>query len=63
MFVCSHSPTLYTNLVSDAQQLILFTESTDTFKQLDGQLASSPVLNCANFNNAELQNNLYVDFD
>lgn len=53
------NPTLYTNLVSDAQQLILFTESTDTFKQLDGQLGSSPVLNCANFNNAELQNNLF----
>lgn len=53
------NPTLYTNLVSDAQQLILFTESTDTFKQLDGQLKNSPILNCANFNNAELQNNLF----
>ena len=52
------SPTSYTNLLSNTQQLILFTESTDIYKQLDGQIPNSPILNCANFNNAELQNNL-----
>jgi phosphoethanolamine N-methyltransferase len=53
------NPTSYTNLLSDTQQLILFTESVDTYKQLDGQIKNSPILNCAKFNNAELQNNLF----
>lgn len=51
----------YTNLLSDTQQLIVFTESSEDYKQLDEQLKNlqkPPILNCANFNNAELQNNL-----
>jgi len=52
----------YTNLLSDTQQLIVFTESSEDYKQLDEQLKNlqkPPILNCANFNNAELQNNLF----
>ncbi|UJR33599.1 hypothetical protein I4U23_021036 [Adineta vaga] len=55
-------PKSYTKLLTDTEQLILFTESSDTYKQLDEDMKSSsksPVLNCANFNNAELQNNLF----
>jgi len=56
------NPKPYTSLLSDAQQLIVFSESSDTYKQLDEQLKGSqqgPILNCASFNNAELQNNLF----
>ncbi len=52
------SPQPYTNLLTNTQQLIVFTESSDIYKQLDAQLKNSPILNLANFNNAELQNNL-----
>lgn len=60
------SPTTYTSLISNPKQLIVFTESTDQYKKLDESLknidSTTPVLNCANFNNAELQENLYVSF-
>ncbi|CAF0725714.1 unnamed protein product [Adineta steineri] len=52
----------YTSLLSNTQQLIVFTESSDTYKQIDEQLKNaekSPILNCAKFNNAELQDNLF----
>lgn len=55
-------PQLYTNLLKTAEQLILFTESSDLYKKVDEEiknLPKSPVLNCANFNNAEMQNNLF----
>ncbi|CAF0782745.1 unnamed protein product [Rotaria sp. Silwood1] len=55
-------PTFYTKLLSTIEQLILFTESSDIYKQLDEQLENfqkKPILNCAKFNNAELQNNLF----
>ncbi|CAF0750482.1 unnamed protein product [Adineta ricciae] len=57
-----HPNESYTKLLSDAEQLILFTESSETYKRLDEDmknLSKSPVLNCASFNNAELQNNLF----
>jgi len=56
------SPKAYTNLLSDAGQLIVFTESSEAYKQFEDEsksLSKPPVLNCANFNNAELQNNLF----
>jgi hypothetical protein len=61
LFDTFFSPKSYTSLLTDTQQLIVFTESSDTYKQLDEQLKNfqkTPVLNCAKFNNAELQNNL-----
>lgn len=55
------SPKSYTNLLLDSEQLMVFTESSDTYKQLDEEsknLKKTPVLNCAKFTNSELQNDL-----
>jgi hypothetical protein len=57
-FISFFSPKFYANLLLNTQQLIVFTESSDTYKELDAQLTNSPILNCAKFNNAELQDNL-----
>ncbi|CAF2091964.1 unnamed protein product [Rotaria magnacalcarata] len=56
------NPNSYTDLLLDTEQLIVFTESSDTYKKLDEEVnkfKKTPILNCANFNNAELQNDLF----
>ncbi|CAF0810541.1 unnamed protein product [Rotaria sordida] len=55
-------PTFYTKLLPNTEQLIVFTESSNIYKQLDEKsenFQKTPILNCAKFNNAELQNNLF----